>query len=93
MELWIRSQDRKKLIKVDEVKIETVKEGNTFIYSHATDLGTYETKERALEVLDEIQNMLYISISFTNEPYHNADIRVKTEMLCNMVKVYQMPKE
>ena len=58
MDLWIRSQDKKKLIKVDEVKIETVVEGNTFIYSHATDLGTYETKERALEVLDEIQKLL-----------------------------------
>ena len=58
MELWVRSQDRIKLIKVDEVKIETVKGGNTFIYSHATDLGTYTTRERALEVLDEIQNIL-----------------------------------
>ena len=55
MELWVRSQDRIKLIKVDEVKIETVKGGNTFIYSHATDLGTYTTRERALEILDEIQ--------------------------------------
>ena len=34
MELWIRSQDRKKLIKVDEIKIETVVEGNTFICPH-----------------------------------------------------------
>ena len=58
MELWVRSQDRIKLIKVDEVKIETVKGGNTFIYSHATDLGTYTTRERALEVLDEIQKIL-----------------------------------
>ena len=55
MNLWIRSQDRIKLIKVDEVKIETVKGGNTFIYSHTTDLGTYTTRERALEILDEIQ--------------------------------------
>ena len=58
MELWVRSQDRIKLIKVDEVKIETVKGGNTFIYSHATDLGTYKTKERALKVLDEIQKII-----------------------------------
>ena len=60
MDLWIRSQDKKKLIKVDEIKIETVKDGNTFIYSHATDLGTYETKERALEVLDEIQKYILL---------------------------------
>ena len=60
MDLWIKSQDKKKLIKVDEVKIETVVKGNIFIYSHATDLGTYKTKERALEVLDEIQKYILL---------------------------------
>ena len=60
MNLWIRSQDGKKLIKVNELKMETVKGGNTFIYSNATDLGTYKTKERALEVLDEIQRYILL---------------------------------
>lgn len=58
MELWIRSQDKKKLIKVNEIKIESVIDGNSFIYSDTTDLGTYKTKERAIEILDEIQNKI-----------------------------------
>ena len=86
MDLWIRSQDKKKLIKVDEVKIETVVKGNIFIYSHATDLGTYKTKERALEVLDEIQEYInnkcqqYIS----KGDYYTSKYEYR---------VYQMPEE
>lgn len=72
MELWIRSQDRKKLMKVDEVKIETVKDGNTFIYSHATDLGTYKTKERALEVLDEIHRLIKSATNPSNMIFPTA---------------------
>lgn len=82
MELWIRSQDRKKLIKVDEVKIETVKEGNTFIYSHATDLGTYKTKERALEVLEEINRHI--------EELYNCKYGIEYDL---SQFTYEMPKE
>ena len=83
MDLWIRSQDGKKLIKVNELKMETVKGGNTFIYSDVTDLGTYKTKERALEVLDEIQNKLRWCLKATN----NNTIAGTT------VYVYEMPIE
>ena len=90
MELWVRSQDRIKLIKVDEVKIETVKGGNTFIYSHATDLGTYTTRERALEVLDEIQKI----IKWCQNDMKNVTIGDMNN-LKGRVKdyVYEMPKE
>ena len=86
MELWIRSQDKKKLVKVDELKMETVKEGNTFIYSHETDLGTYETKERALEVLDEIQE------AQLGNYYYSFPSNVKVSNNENTI-VYEMPKE
>ena len=82
MELWIRSQDRKKLINVNEVKMETVKDGNTFIYSHATDLGTYETKERALEVLDEINRHI--------EELYNCKYGIEYDL---SQFTYEMPKE
>ena len=87
MDLWIRSQDRKKLMKVDEVKIETVKDGNTFIYTHATDLGTYETKERALEVLDDIQNKI---IKGTFAEIRNGLNELK-DIKPNPIYVYEMP--
>ena len=86
MELWIRSQDRKKIIKVDEVKMETVKEGNTFIYSHTTDLGTYKTKERALEVLNEIQNK--INLINLGHDFGSPMIDLK-----NPTYIYQMPEK
>ena len=63
MELWIRSQDKKTLHKCDNITIMTDSEDGKNIKGYKVvgckDLGRYETKERALEVLEEIQNMLY----------------------------------
>lgn len=77
MKLWIRSQDKEKLLKCDDITIknhryDTMDEyGNRCInykgyeivgyFDKNTEyetLGTYKTKERALEVLDEIQEIL-----------------------------------
>ena len=63
MELWIRSQDKTKLVKVDNiVYMDSSEDYEKEVHSLWNDckgiLGTYETKERALEVLDEIQNIL-----------------------------------
>ena len=68
MELWIRSQDREKLVKCDDIVIrkllfdETAKKKYDYsivgYFDKETEyeiLGFYKTKERALEVLDEIQ--------------------------------------
>ena len=68
MELWIRSQDRGSIVKVDNLYVSVgnyicyyVEKGkeipNTY-YRPSGELGRYKTKERALEVLDEIQNIL-----------------------------------
>ena len=48
-------------------------------------LGKYSTKERALEVLDEIQDVI-ISSSY-------MEINEKEVMTCGSGKVYEMPKE
>ena len=59
MELSIRSQDKEHLIKYDNLYIN--KNGIRTTYRIMTDfitLGIYESKERAIEVLDEIQNIL-----------------------------------
>lgn len=59
MELWIRSQDRGSLIKADNLGLF----GNriVFIPNRPTGgrmtIGRYKTEERALEVLDEIQEL------------------------------------
>ena len=56
MELWIRSQDKEKLLKVDEIHLGLNKQYiNSVIWVNNWIVGEYATKERALEVLDEIQ--------------------------------------
>ena len=57
MNLLIRSQDRKKLIKINNIEYgEWNKEHR--IYINGFLCGKYKSEERALEVLDEIQNKL-----------------------------------
>lgn len=68
MDLWIRSQDKERLMKpIDfyiEETIDYVNKSSQFdIYAlnFANDdiiIGTYKTNERAIEILDEIQSLL-----------------------------------
>lgn len=66
MDLWIRSQDREKLRINPELEIYeygnekflVIDTKGNVIYDKAKILGEYKTKERALEVLDEIQKIL-----------------------------------
>lgn len=113
MELWIRSQDKEKLVKCNDIAIKS------FLYNEIPEdewchsivgyfdkeaeyeiLGSYKTKERALEVLDEIENTIYINKLF------NADINAFQKALENegytekeisnalrTISIYQMPKE
>ena len=56
MDLWIRSQDRETLTKTEILVIED----NMIVdyYQKRIILGEYKTKERALEVLDEITDFI-----------------------------------
>lgn len=63
MELWIRTQDKSRLIKVNSLQYEELRKtyyisGYCFNEVDSCVLGTYTTEKRALEVLDEIQNIL-----------------------------------
>lgn len=70
MELWVRSQDKMNLVKVRQVGVnyqdskQIIANYTPELYENSGEyyelLGTYETKERSLEVLDEIQR--YISL-------------------------------
>jgi hypothetical protein len=92
MELWIRSQDRKSLKKVCDLSVSfgNAKYG---VYEDVLPLGYYETEERALEVLDEIQSYLIPKL------HHVCD----RDLVGNNVKVlgldsiqtmvYEMPLE
>ena len=55
--MWIRSQDRKTLVNADKFSIS--KEHEVFrIYSVNSFLGEYSTEEKAMEVMNMIQNAI-----------------------------------
>ena len=94
MDLWIRSQDKSSLVKVDNLYVsvgnyicyyvEKGKEVPNTYYRPSGELGRYETHERALEVLDEIQELL--------ESVYITDVS-KKEGIAGANIFYEMPEE
>ena len=89
MELWVRSQDKEDLVKVSGMRINYLRE-NELIgyvdYDESITLGEYATKERALEVLDEIQKML--DGRWIKEKIPSASMQNIFPIM-----LYEMPKE
>jgi len=90
MELWIRSQDRIVLMKIDTLSLAIDEEGTILGYgtdgSIKVNLANYKTKERAWEVLEEIQEQIKkqeLTMFFPD----------KIEKVKYYGKVYEMPKE
>ncbi|KJS85016.1 MAG: hypothetical protein JM58_09635 [Peptococcaceae bacterium BICA1-8] len=81
--MWIRSQDKKNLIKAEDIY--TCQESVYIAKGKADEvkIGTYLTEERALEALDEIQKTL------TELEYYKFDLEQERPKII----VYQMPKE
>ena len=107
MNLWVRSQDKRILQKVDNIFLDANYE-NKRISTYDGDnieLGTYKTKERAIEILDEIQNILKPTIitmgyecelkeNIKDKTSFNLDmIPTKTEIQELSTVVYQMPED
>ena len=84
MDLWIRSQDRDYLEKVEKIYLWENSFGDYQI-DGKSELGTYKTKERALEVLDEIQTQL---VTLNYQYLHRGEHFIATES-----NVYEMPEE
>lgn len=103
MNLWVRSQDKEDLIKVDNLGLAYQEKYNfmdkigdidnycicQFVDDYHVKLGTYKTKERAIEVLDEIQNFMrdYACVKKTNRLGEEIDLIPKP------ILIYNMPKE
>ena len=99
MDLWIRSQDKMNLVKVNQINI-NYKNTCQIIANYIPDfigtegeyyetLGTYRTKERALEILDEIQNIL----KNNQYGYKVNGLGEKVDIIPNQIFVYEMPEE
>ena len=116
MELWIRSQDKSKIVKVNELYSSLQEDfgtGKFGIYSSNTNyyqkerpllLGNYKTKERALEVLDEIQRIIHPTVFMSSEINTDDNSWVENGIIYQKYKdnfdiqelstyVYEMPKE
>lgn len=108
MELWLRSTARTNLVKVEFL---TIMEGSKFYNKedgefkgytiadvcagHYRLLGTYKTKERALEVLDEIQQLIVAKYATGfNQTAAFSELNAKSaELVLRQMAVYDMPKE
>lgn len=91
MKLWIRSQDKTQLgIIVGVILVDNELRGFTNYNQNYFELGTYKTKERALEVLDEIQKYIIPTLNL-------LDDTLKGKQVCQvgniLSMVYEMPKE
>lgn len=87
MDLWIRSQDKMTLKKIIDLSISQNLFTNeyTILCNHNV-FGDYATKERALEVLDEIQKK--INLVCLGHDFGSPMIDLK-----NPTYIYEMPKE
>lgn len=104
MELWIRSQNKGTLMKV-EILGQTDGIIKAYFPNGNVELGNYKTVERALEVLDEIQSILLPNIklitrNYTDEELEECSIKdlvvppiedVKIQELSTYV--YEMPEK
>ena len=93
MDLWIRSQDKETLIKINRLDVDRNKiQANFKSHFSGCDyviLGTYESNDRALEVLDEIQDRMLKS-SFVKKTNGFGD---ELDIIPNNLLIYEMPKE
>lgn len=100
MSIWVRSQDKEFLMKVDNtnlgIDVDTNEPTRIFTFVDGTvtsfTLGTYKSKERALEVLDEIDSK--IMMNKVIEIYSNlGDLTFANRANYTYTPIYQMPNE
>ena len=98
MELWIRSQDKMNLVKIRQISLD-YQNNKQIIANYIPDfypnsgeyyelLGVYKSKERAIEVLDEIQNFMrdYACVKKINRLSGEIDMIPKPILIYNREK-------
>jgi len=99
--IWIRSQDRVALMKCNDIQITDNNEiinGNPF--DEYSLLGIYKTKQRALEVLDEVERYIIGKVIIPThklkyDGIHTNPVIEDTvyDRIEYLPTVYQMPKD
>lgn len=98
MNLWVRSQDKMNLVKVRQIGV-NYKDNKQIIANYTPELyensgeyyellGTYKAKERAIEVLDEIQDKM-LNGSFAKKINGLGE---ELDLMPNPILIYNMPE-
>ena len=92
MNLWVRTQDKECLTNISNIQYvyKNNIHGLGTYYDNLKILGTYKTKERALEVLDEIEEYITPTLSLLDDTLNGKQICQVGNILS---MVYQMPKD
>lgn len=99
MELWIRSQDKMNLVKVRQISV-NYQDNKQIIANYMPELyensgeyyeilGTYKTKERTIEVLDEIQDKM-LNGAFAKKINGLGE---ELDLIPNPILIYNMPED
>lgn len=62
--MWIRSQDRAKLIDANEIHIELWADERSYVISDNIVVASYSSEEKALKVMDMIHRRIECAIKF-----------------------------
>lgn len=83
MKVWVRSQNKDILMEIKELRYNNKDKDHSILAYDSKGvyriLGIYKTKERALEVLDELQRLLMFEWDYKDK--------------FSMCRVYLMPEE
>lgn len=90
MNLWVRSQDKECLTNISNIQYvyKNYNHGLGTYYDNLKILGTYKTKERALEVLDEIQDKM-LNGAFAKKINGLGE---ELDLIPNPILIYNMPE-
>ena len=86
--MWIRSQDRAKLIDAKEIHIEVWADKRSYIISDNIVVASYSSEEKAMKVMDMIQNAI------TGTRFEFTDIVRDCDLAgIEIHNVFNMPKD
>ena len=90
MNLWVRSQDKECLTNISNIQYiyKNNMHGLGTYYDNLKILGIYKTKERAIEVLDEIQNKM-LNGAFAKKINGLGE---ELDLIPNPILIYNMPE-
>ena len=93
--MWIKSQDKKTLVKVDMVELLNY-ENSIVAYTSikVANLGKYSTEEKAMKVLDMIEEQINLTEEYRTQGEDVIESENSVARKSRLVRfVFQMPKD